>query len=52
MVDFELDFLVLCIESRGLRGGFFIDSGGGLIHGGLGSVARLLPVGLWGELPR
>uniref|UniRef100_A0A2N9HWP8 Uncharacterized protein n=1 Tax=Fagus sylvatica TaxID=28930 RepID=A0A2N9HWP8_FAGSY len=38
--------------SRGLRGGFLVDSGGGLIHSGLGSVARLFAVGLWGGLPR
>ncbi len=52
MVDFELDFLVLCSGSRGLRGGFLVDFSGGLIHGGLGSVARLFAVGLWGGLPR
>ena len=52
MVDFELNFLVLCSGSRGLWGGFLVDSGGGLIHGGSGLVAGWLTVGLWGGLPR
>jgi hypothetical protein len=29
LVDFELDFLVLCSGSRGLWGGFLVDFGGG-----------------------
>ena len=32
--------------------GFLVDSGGGLVHGGLGSVAGWLMVGLWGGLLR
>jgi hypothetical protein len=44
--------LVLCSGSRGLWGGFLVDFGGGLIHGGSGSVAGWLAVGLWGGLLR
>ena len=33
-------------------GGFLVDSGGGLVHGGSGSVAGWLVVGLWDGLLR
>jgi hypothetical protein len=47
-LQFGFDFLALCNGSRG----FLVDSGGGLVHGGSGSVAGWLVVGLWGGLPR
>ena len=46
LVDFEFACGFCAVDPSGLRGGFLVDSSGGLLWGGWGWVTGWLSVGL------